>query len=183
MTHASFGLKNLWGCYPDTMRLLYHKNLDYKLSFLSKALKHKITIIDGTHALDGHGPMEGSPKKVNKILIGNDVVATDAAAANIMQLDINKIHHLHVAHRAKLGNINLKEVKFNNPLSNQKLVKFKPYKVKLDYLSYFLFRSVSLSKIVLNSFITPFIYKIINSFRPEEKRTYWADYNKKLLKE
>ncbi len=182
MTHGTFGLKNLWGCYPNPMRLLYHQNLDYKLSFMSKLFKHRITVIDGTFALDGHGPMEGSPKKVNKILIGNDVVATDASGAYIMQLNINKITHLLVANKAGLGTIKIKDILYNSNLKCNKLQKFLPYKIKMDYLSWFLFRSVIISKLIFRTFLTPYIYKLINLTRPKNKRTYWADYNRNMMR-
>jgi len=178
MTHGSFSIKNLWGCYPDPMRLLYHKNLDYKLALINKLVKNRIQIIDGFWALDGHGPMEGTPVAANKIIISNDPVAADFSAAYLMNLDTNRIGHLKVAERFDLGTSDINKIQFNKEISKEKLSKFLPYKVKLDYLSILLFRSVILSKIVLSSPITPFVYVLINVFRPKERRTYWASYNK-----
>ncbi len=178
MTHGTFSIKNLWGCYPDPMRLLYHKNLDYKLALINKVVKNKIQIIDGFWALDGHGPMEGTPVAVNKILISNNPVAADASAAYLMNLDKDKIGHLEVAEQFGLGISDINKIQFNKDLSKERLPKFTPYKVKLDYLSILLFKSEILSKLVLSSPITPLIYRAINFSRPKYKRTYWAEYNK-----
>jgi uncharacterized protein (DUF362 family) len=178
MTHGTFSIKNLWGCYPDPMRVLYHKNLDYKLALISKLTKNKIQIIDGFWALDGHGPMEGTPIKANKILISNDPVAVDTSAAYIMNLEKSKIKHLNIAEKFVLGISDINKIEFNKDVHKEKLQKFTPYKVRLDYFSVLLFKSEILSKVVLSSPITPLIYKMVNLSRPQDKRTYLAAHNK-----
>lgn len=178
MTHGTFSIKNLWGCYPDPMRLLYHKNLDYKLALISKLTKNKIQIVDGFWALDGHGPMEGTPIKTNKILISNDPVAVDSSAAYLMNLDKSKIGHLDISEQFGLGISDINKIQFNKDVYKEKLQKFKPYKVRLDYFSVLLFKSEILSKIVLSSPITPLIYNMVNFSRPKNKRTYCATHNK-----
>ncbi|HEY9246335.1 MAG TPA: DUF362 domain-containing protein, partial [Candidatus Methanoperedens sp.] len=172
MTHGTFSIKNLWGCYPDPMRLLYHKNLDYKLALISKLTKNRIQIVDGFWALDGHGPMEGTPVATNKILISNDPVAVDTSSAYLMNLDINKIGHLGIAEQFGLGVSDINKIQFNKDISKEKLQKFKPYKVNLDYFSVLLFKSELLSKLVLASSLTPLIYGVVNLTRTAERRTY-----------
>lgn len=179
MTHGTFSIKNLWGCYPDPMRLLHHKNLDYKLALISKLTKNKIQIVDGFWALDGHGPMEGTPIKTNKILISNDPVAVDSSAAYLMNLDKSKIGHLAMAEKFGLGISDINKVQFNKDVSKEKLQKFKPYKVGLDYFSVLMFNSEIVSKLVLASPLTPLIYNIINLTRPSNKKTYWSNHNQR----
>jgi uncharacterized protein (DUF362 family) len=178
MTHGTFSIKNLWGCYPDPMRVLYHKNLDYKLALINNVVKNKIQIIDGFWALDGHGPMEGTPVKTNKILISNDPVAVDSSAAYLMNLNKSKIGHLYIAEQFGLGTSDFNKIQFNKDVHKEKLQKFKPYKVTVDYFSVLLFKSEIISKVVLSSPITPLIYKVINLSRPKDKRTYCAAHNK-----
>lgn len=178
MTYGTYSIKNLWGCYPDPMRLLYHKNLDYKLALINKLCKNHIQIIDGFWALDGHGPMEGTPKPINKILVSNDPVAVDSTAAYIMNLDTKKITHLGISKQYGLGISDIDKITYNDNINTQKLEKFKPYKIKLDYLNLLLFNSEIMAKVVLSSPITPIIYTILNFIKPREKRTYWAEYNK-----
>lgn len=178
MTLGTFSIKNLWGCYPDPMRLLYHKNLDYKLTLISKLVKNRFQIIDGTWSLDGHGPMEGTPVPTNKILIANNPVAADATAAYLMHLDVSKIGHIQIAEEFGLGTADVNRIEFNKPIEEERFTAFRPYKVRLDYISTLLFRSEILSKAVLASPLTPFIYGFVNRFRPPEKRTFWAEFNK-----
>lgn len=178
MTHGSFSIKNLWGCYPDPMRLLYHKNLDYKLALISKLVRNKIQILDGFWALDGHGPMEGTPVSINKILVSNDPVAADSTAARLMKLDTSKMTHLQVAEEFGLGRSDVSSIEYNKDVSSEQLHQFLPYKMKLDYLSVMFFKSELISRAVLSSPLTPAVYKFVNLRRPESKRTYWAGYNK-----
>jgi uncharacterized protein (DUF362 family) len=178
MTIGTFSIKNLWGCYPDPMRLLHHKNLDYKLALINKLVKNRVQIIDGFWSLDGHGPMEGTPVDTNKILIANNPVAADAAAAYLMDLEATKIGHINVAEQFGLGSSDLNSVQFNRPVQAERFDQFMPYKVTLDYFQALLFRSEILSKAVFASPLTPFIYRFINLFRPRDRQTFWADYNR-----
>ena len=178
MIVGTFSIKNLWGCYPDPMRGMHHKNLDYKLALISKVLKNRVQIIDGFWSLDGHGPVEGTPVATNKMLIANNPVAADATAAYLMNLDASKIRHIMVAEQSGLGTADLDRVQFNTPVQAEWFDQFKPYKVTLDYLIGLTFGSEILSKAVYESPLSPFIYKFINLFRPPDTRTFCASYNK-----
>lgn len=178
MTHGTFSIKNLWGCYPDPMRTLHHIHLDEKLSLINQKAKNRIQIIDGFWALDGHGPMEGTPVKANKILVGNDVVAIDHTAASIMDMEIDRITHLAVAEQYGLGTSDRSRITFNKDIDGERLRKFKPYKVKLDYLNGLLFGNEMLAKVVLDSPVSPLIYDVINITRSKEQRTHCAAYNR-----
>lgn len=178
MTHGTFSIKNMWGCCPDPMRTLHHKGLDYKLSLINKLIKNKVQIIDGFWALDGHGPMEGTAVAANKILISNDMVAVDRSAAYIMDLDEKKITHLSVAEEYGLGTSDMRKITYNKDIKKEKLQKFTPYKVKLDYLNGLLFNSELLAKVVLSSPVSPYIYDTLNLVKPRDKRTFCAAQNK-----
>ena len=183
MTHGTFSIKNLWGCYPDPQRNLHHKYLDQKLSLINSLTRNRIQIIDGFWALDGHGPMEGTPVRTNKILVGNDVVAVDSAAAYIMGLDTRKITHLGVAEEYGLGTSDASKITYNTDLTGHKLQKFKPYKIKLDYLNALLFNSEFLAKVVLDSPLTPMIYSTVNLTRTKDQKTNCAAVNRKCYEQ
>jgi len=180
MTVGTFSIKNLWGCYPDPMRLLHHKNLDYKLALINKVVKNRVQIIDGFWSLDGHGPMEGTSVATNKVLIANNPVAADATAAYLMNLDATKIGHIQVAEQFGLGNADLRSVQFNRPVQAERFTNFKPYKVTLDKFNALTWQSEALAKTIYASPLTPFIYRFINLFRPRDKRTFWAEHNRTL---
>ncbi len=113
MTKVTLSIKNLWGCYPDTMRCLHHKNLSYKLSLITKLHNPKIVIIDRTYALDGHGPMYGEAKKTDIIISSNNPVAADSIGAAIIGIELKKAEHIRIAEKERLGTTNLEEVEIN----------------------------------------------------------------------
>lgn len=85
MTGVSLGLKNLWGCVPDTMRCLDHYNLTNRLHELEIATKTKMCIIDATYALNKHGPLYGEVVNTDMVIVGADVIETDFEAVRIMR--------------------------------------------------------------------------------------------------
>ncbi len=113
MTLVSLGIKNLWGCYPDTMRGLHHKHLSYKLALITKLLHPKIILIDGTYALTGHGPMYGTAQKNNLILSADNAVVSDSLGAQVMGISPTKSEHIVVAEKEGLGIMDFSQVKIN----------------------------------------------------------------------
>ncbi len=113
MTTVSISLKNSWGCVPDTMRCLHHQNLSHKLALIASLLKPKLIVVDGTYALDKHGPMYGEPVKTGLVLMSDNTVAVDAIGARLMGFSPEKIRHLTVAQRAGLGSLNPGDVELN----------------------------------------------------------------------
>jgi len=169
MTKVSLSIKNLWGCYPDTMRCLHHKHLSYKLALITKLLNPKIVIIDGTYALDSHGPMFGNAKKMDLVLASNNPVVADSLGASIMGIPLNSVHHIVISEKEELGTTNLKEVRMNDDWKKFKM-QFYINKTLIDRISVLLFNSETLAKIVMDSQSTPLIYKIAGFLRNSEEK-------------
>lgn len=170
MTGISLGIKNLWGCYPDTMRCLHHQNLNRKLTLIAGLLKPKIVVIDGHFALDGHGPMWGEPVKTDLILFSDNVVASDALGAFLMGIPLKKAKHILIAEKEGLGTTNLNEVRFNTDW-RQYIMQFQIRKTPIDLASHLLFRSDRLARIVMNSPLSPLFYGIAGILRTDEEKT------------
>jgi uncharacterized protein (DUF362 family) len=169
ITEVSLGIKNLWGCYPDTMRCLHHQNLDLKLALMSRVLDPKITIIDGLYALNGHGPMFGEPVKTDMLLLSNNVVVADALGTTIMGLSVKSVNHITVAEREGIGTTKLEEVDVNQDWTRYK-AQFRIRRTMLDRVSSLLYHSDFVARQVMSSPATPLIYGIARKLRtPEEK--------------
>jgi uncharacterized protein (DUF362 family) len=169
ITGVSLGIKNLWGCYPDTMRGLHHQNLDYKLALMARTLNPRITIIDGLYGLDVHGPMFGSPVRMDLILASNNVVVADAIGSKIMGMSLKRAKHIKVAEKSGIGTTNLEMVKVNTDYRHFAR-QFHIKRTLLDNASSLLFYSDFLAKLVMSSPVTPMIYKVAGTLRsPEEK--------------
>lgn len=178
MTRVSLGMKNLWGCYPDTMRGLHHQNLAYKLAFIAKLLNPKITIIDGLYGLDGHGPMFGTPVKTNLIIASNNVVVADTLGTKLMKLPLKKVKHIEIAEKEGIGTTKLENVMFNRDWK-QYCRQFHLRKTFLDNASALLFYSDALAKLVMDSPFSPLIYRLAGSLRTAEETATVNQLNNK----
>ena len=169
MTTITLSIKNLWGCYPDTMRCLHHKYLSRKLALILKSVSPQLILIDGTYALDGHGPMYGTPINRNIILSANNSVVADSLGAHIMDIPVSKVDHLLMAEKEKLGFTDLSKVTLNEDWTKY-VMKFSSNKTIIDTLSYPLFNSEFIAKCVLDSPITPLIYKVATKLRNDNEK-------------
>lgn len=169
MTGVTLSMKNLWGCYPDTMRCLHHQNLREKLTLITKSLNPRIVVMDGIYALDGHGPMYGEPKKLDLLLTSNNPVSIDALGAALMGIPLRKAEHILIAEKEGLGITELKNVNINLDW-HEFGMQFSLNKTFIDKLSTLLFESETMAKIVMDSPLTPIIYNIAKFFRNSEEK-------------
>ena len=169
MTTVTLSLKNSWGCVPDTMRCLQHQNLDYKLSLIASQLKPRIVVVDGTYALNRHGPMYGEATETNLVLVADNTVAADALGARVMGFTPAQVRHIAIAEKSGLGSTDIADLEINQDW--QKFQKqFHLKKTLIDQASTLLFRSDTLARLVMNSPLTPVIYKIASMLRSDEEK-------------
>ena len=169
MTSVTLSMKNLWGCYPDTMRGLHHKNLNQKLPLITKALNPQIILMDAKYALDGHGPMYGEAKRLDMILASNNPVVIDALGTALMGIPLKSAEHILVAEQEGLGITDLEKIKINDNWKKFEM-QFSSNKTIIDSLSTLLFKSETLAKLVMDSPVTPFIYGLAKHFRNSDER-------------
>jgi uncharacterized protein (DUF362 family) len=170
MTGVTLSIKNLWGCYPDAMRCLHHQNFNYKIALITKLLDPKIVVIDSIYALDGHGPMYGEPVKMNLIITSDNPVVSDALGAEIMGIPLKKARHILVAEREGIGTTNLRAVKINDGWEQFKRQFRIRRRTSIDKVSWLLFNSDALAKLVFDSPFTPLIYKGVGILRSKEEK-------------
>jgi uncharacterized protein (DUF362 family) len=60
-------------------------------------------IADGIIAMEGNGPLNGTPRHLGKIVLSDDPVAADATCARLMGFEPNRVTHIHEGSRF-LGN-------------------------------------------------------------------------------
>jgi len=170
MTKVSLAIKNLWGCYPDTMRCLHHKNLDHKLVQIAKILDPKIVVLDGTYMLDLHGPMFGTPIKRDLLLISNNCVAADSLTALIMGVQPEQVGHVKLAEMERLGVTNPEMIVINEDWNRFKQKPVVLKKTVIDRLSTLPFRSELVAKTLFDSPLTPLLYGAAGFMRTAEEK-------------
>ncbi|MCL1849736.1 MAG: DUF362 domain-containing protein [Clostridiales bacterium] len=86
-------VKNQMGCIPGRRKGAYHQQLPKPADFarmlidLDMYLKPRLYIMDGIIAMEGNGPMNGDPKKMNVLLLSADPIALDATVCRLV--DVN----------------------------------------------------------------------------------------------
>jgi uncharacterized protein (DUF362 family) len=110
-TKVTLGMKNMFGLLPDKLKFKYHaKGISKVIVDINTVLKPNLTVIDGFVAMEGKGPTDGTPVKMDLIIAGKDPVATDATGARIMGIDPHEISHIRTASQKGLGNIDNIEI-------------------------------------------------------------------------
>jgi uncharacterized protein (DUF362 family) len=111
-TKVTLGMKNMFGLLPDKFKAKYHaKGISKFFVYINTVLKPHLTVIDGFVAMEGDGPVNGTPVQMNLIIAGKDPVATDATAARVMGIDPHDIRHIREAHKIGIGEIDNIEVR------------------------------------------------------------------------
>ena len=173
-----FGMKSSKTKFPDTMRCLHHKYLSRKLTLLTKVIKPKIVIIDGTFALNGHGPMYGEAVKSNLLIAANNPVVADAFGAAIMGIPVSQVEHIMIAEKEGLGTKNLDAVQFNDDWKQYQM-QFQVNKTLIDSLSTILFNSECMAKLVMDSPMKPIIYGVATKLRNNQEQRVVDEVNKR----
>lgn len=105
-TKVTLGMKNMFGLLPDKFKGKYHaKGISKVIVDINTVLKPALTVIDGFVGMEGRGPSGGTPVKMDLIIAGKDVVATDATAARVMGFEPLEIAHIRRAYEKGLGSI------------------------------------------------------------------------------
>lgn len=105
-TGISIGMKNMFGLLPDKLKFKYHlKNISKVVVDINTVLKSRLTVVDGFYALEGPGPTNGTPVKMDLIIAGKDPVATDATGCRVMGINPEEIYHIRRAYEKSLGEI------------------------------------------------------------------------------
>jgi uncharacterized protein (DUF362 family) len=113
LTYFTGALKNQWGCVPQYNRILLHKWLDAMLVSLQDLLQPKLAIMDAIVGMEGRGPVNGKPRRLNLLLGSRDAVALDASAMRLAGLDASRAAHVAMTARRGLGKFNPSEIELD----------------------------------------------------------------------
>jgi len=106
---VTLGIKNLFGLMsPPKER--FHGSLNEVLCDIVKMRRPDLVVVDGLVGTEGQGPLDGTAIKVDVILAGRDIVATDAVAAAVMGFDARRVPAIVLSNKAGLGEIDLAKI-------------------------------------------------------------------------
>lgn len=100
-------LKNLYGVIPGIKygwpkNVLHYAGIPQTIFDINASLPRTIAIVDGILAMEGDGPIMGSPKEMGLIAVGLNSTAVDATLGRVMGFDSAKVEYLKLA-ASRLG--------------------------------------------------------------------------------
>ena len=101
---VTLGLKNLKGMIHQTDKKRFHKwGLSQTIVDLGHLAMPELTIMDGTVALEGMGPVVGNPVHLGLVMASTDIIAIDRVAMAIMGFDLPEVEYIRLAGEQGLG--------------------------------------------------------------------------------
>lgn len=105
---VSLSMKNMFGVVPGTKygwpkNILHCKGIERSILDICATVPVHFVIADGIIAMEGNGPLNGTPRALGQIVLADDPVAADATCARLMGLDPDKIVQIRAAEQF-LGN-------------------------------------------------------------------------------
>jgi len=156
-SHCQMGMtlaiKNLFGLIIGKRKPVLHclvKNDKIKFGKMLIDIAHHVnpclTIADGIEAMQGQGPIHGSPYPLGVLAASNDMTALDRIAAEILMFP--KVYVLEAARIKRFGNYDLEKIKVSGVTDLSRLtvtdfesahprdISFNPYRVMKSFLKH-----------------------------------------------
>ena len=106
---VTLSMKNMFGVVPGARygwpkNILHWKGIQESILDLCATVPVHFVIADGIVAMEGNGPLNGTPRPLGRIVLGDDPVAADATCGRLMGFDPGQIVHIREGSRF-LGNV------------------------------------------------------------------------------
>ena len=168
ITRMSGAMKNLYGLIPDPYRGNRHRHeINRAIVAVNKVVKSDLVVVDGLFSLDGRGPILGSPVRTNMIMAANNAPVADSLISRFFGMEPESIEHLRLAAREGLGPLDLAEVGLRGTLEPS--IRLRPRKAPIDYLASLTFKSKIINKMIMDSPLSPLLYKVMTPFRSKQE--------------
>jgi uncharacterized protein (DUF362 family) len=105
---VTLAMKNMFGIVPGARygwpkNILHWKGIQESILDLCATVPIHFVIADGIVAMEGNGPLNGSPRPLGRIVLADDPIAADATCARLMGFEPERIVHIREGARF-LGN-------------------------------------------------------------------------------
>jgi len=105
---VTLSMKNMLGVVPGSRygwpkNILHWSGIQQSILDICATVPVCFVIADGIMAMEGNGPLNGTPRPLGNIVLADDPVAADATCARMMGLEPDRVIHIHEAAKF-LGN-------------------------------------------------------------------------------
>jgi len=99
---VTLSMKNMFGIVPGIKygwpkNILHWSGIPGSILDVCATVPIDFVIADGIVAMEGNGPLNGTPPPLGTLLLADDPVAADATCARIMGLEPDRVPHIHEA--------------------------------------------------------------------------------------
>ncbi|MCU1297760.1 MAG: hypothetical protein JWO91_2038 [Acidobacteriaceae bacterium] len=96
---VTLSMKNMFGVVPGAKygwpkNILHWRGIQQSILDICATVPVHFVVADAVVAMEGDGPLNGTPRVLNQIILADDPVAADATCARLMGLDPEKIAHI-----------------------------------------------------------------------------------------
>jgi uncharacterized protein (DUF362 family) len=96
---VTLSMKNIFGVVPGARygwpkNILHWRGIQESILDLCATVPIHFVIADGIVAMEGNGPLNGTPRPLGKIVLADDPVAADATCARLMGFEPERIGHI-----------------------------------------------------------------------------------------
>ena len=105
---VTLSMKNMFGVVPGSKygwpkNILHWRGIQESVLDICATVPAHFVIADAIVAMEGNGPLNGTPRPLGRLILADDPVAADATCARLMGFDPDRIVHIHEASKF-LGN-------------------------------------------------------------------------------
>ncbi len=94
-TGVSMSIKNQWGCIQEpALRLRLHPFFSKVISEINRALRVRLSVIDGACGLNRNGPLRGDAVDLGWVLLSDDIAAADIVCTTLIGIDPRTVRYL-----------------------------------------------------------------------------------------
>jgi len=104
---VTLSIKNLFGVPQRRKKSSLHSKLGEILPYLAKVIRSDLIVVDGIVAMEGNGPLIGTPRELGVVVGGVNPVSVDAVCSRMMGFDPREIGYLDAANAMGLGEIDI----------------------------------------------------------------------------
>jgi len=98
-TGVTLSMKNMFGVVPGNRygwpkNILHWAGIHESIIDICATVRPQFVIADGIVAMDGDGPLNGRAKRLDCVLMADDVVAADSTLIRLMGMDATRVQHV-----------------------------------------------------------------------------------------
>jgi uncharacterized protein (DUF362 family) len=115
-------IKNMFGCVGGRRKAFWHFKVGGYENYFARMLletfvllQPTINIVDAIEAMEGKGPIRGTPRKMNLLMASTDGPAAERVAAELIGLRPSRIRTLQAALELEIGTPHLRDIHLVGP--------------------------------------------------------------------